>query len=154
MGDNIAIWGTAGIIAVPVLIAGMKCERRSGSEMRTGYPVSACEGTRPMTDAPALKPCPFCRGIARIGGEALYVSARCSKCSATVGWVLKPGEEADAVISAWNTRADLIDMDVLRRVEKILVYHLSAQGAETENTFRAVSSTSASRKTVSPTFAP
>lgn len=77
-----------------------------------------------MTDAPALKPCPFCRGIARIGGEALYVSARCSKCSATVGWVLKPGEEADAVISAWNTRADLIDMDVLRRVEKILVYHL------------------------------
>ena len=70
-----------------------------------------------MTDAQKLKPCPFCRGIARIGGEALYVSARCSKCSATVGWVLKPGEEADAVISAWNTRADLIDMDVLRSVE-------------------------------------
>ena len=65
-----------------------------------------------MTDAPALKPCPFCRGIARIGGEALYVSARCSKCSATVGWVLKPGEEADAVISAWNTRADLIEAPV------------------------------------------
>ena len=70
-----------------------------------------------MTDAQKLKPCPFCRGIARIGGEALYVSARCSKCSATVGWVLKPGEEADAVISAWNTRADLFDMDVLRSVE-------------------------------------
>ena len=32
MGDNIAIWGTAGSIAVLVLIAGMKCERRSGSE--------------------------------------------------------------------------------------------------------------------------
>ena len=91
-----------------------------------------------MTDAPALKPCPFCRGIARIGGEALYVSARCSKCSATVGWVLKPGEEADAVISAWNTRADLIDMDLLERVEAawpavrqiILEYSLSFPYAE------------------------
>ena len=37
---------------------------------------------------------------------------------------VEAGRGADAVISAWNTRADLIDMDVLRRVEKILVYHL------------------------------
>lgn len=69
--------------------------------------------------APKLKPCPFC------GGEATFAFA-------TRGWKVEcAGRFGVCLINArthyqhtktqafiaWNTRADLIDMDVLRKVE-------------------------------------
>lgn len=75
-----------------------------------------------MTDAPKLKPCPFC-------GETPTEIWQCGeryfpnpapifvvRHSCTPGH----GDSEELAAAKWNTRADLIDMDVLRRVEAAL----------------------------------
>ena len=62
-----------------------------------------------MTDAPKLKPCPFCGNADELlygfGGRIF-----CDECGCE-------GPFSHFFKGDWNTRADLIDMDVLRRVE-------------------------------------
>lgn len=82
--------------------------------------------------APKLEPCPFCRGEAMTFGKGMYFCVKCPKCRATVGWVLGPGETPEDVITAWNTRADLIDMDLLRRVDAALAVY--ADGCDATET--------------------
>ena len=83
-----------------------------------------------MTDAPKLKPCPFCGNADELlygfGGRIF-----CDECGCE-------GPFSHFFKGDWNTRADLIDMDVLRRVEAawpavrqiILEYSLSFPYAE------------------------
>lgn len=67
-----------------------------------------------MTDAPKLKPCPFCGGKPYLANVQMVGCAYvvCTDCRMQSD----DGTES-RVVAAWNTRADLIDMDVLRRVE-------------------------------------
>lgn len=62
-----------------------------------------------MTDAPKLKPCPFC-GNSDVKKSSVTGGIFCEECGCDGPW--SPFFEGD-----WNTRADLIDMDVLQRVE-------------------------------------
>ena len=68
-----------------------------------------------MTDAPKLKPCPFC-GNSDVKKSSVTGGIFCEECGCDGPW--SPFFEGD-----WNTRADLIDMDVLRRAEAALKWH-------------------------------
>ena len=74
-----------------------------------------------MTDAPKLKPCPFCGNADELlygfGGRIF-----CDECGCE-------GPFSHFFKGDWNTRADLIDMGVMARVEAALMrqhaWHLS-----------------------------
>ena len=75
-----------------------------------------------MTDAPKLKPCPFCGNADELlygfGGRIF-----CDECGCE-------GPFSHFFKGDWNTRADLIDMDVLRRVEAALKDSFSISRAQ------------------------
>ena len=75
-----------------------------------------------MTDAPKLKPCPFCGGAATWAygsrGWKVECEGRFGACAINARTHYQPAKHL--AVAAWNTRADLIDMDVLRRVVEAL----------------------------------
>lgn len=52
-----------------------------------------------------LKHCPFCGNEAEYLGEALLCCVRCTRCKASVGWVIDSDQDSEDVVAAWNTRA-------------------------------------------------
>ena len=57
-----------------------------------------------MTDAPKLKPCPFCGGRAELREDHDNSWVICPNCQIS----LEGFEDSDDAVAAWNTRADLI----------------------------------------------
>ena len=97
-----------------------------------------------MTDAQKLKPCPFCGGKPYLANVAMVGCAYvvCTDCR-----MQSEDGTMNRVTTAWNTRADLIDMDVLDKVvaawpavrQIILEYSISFQYAEQDGDDETVS---------------
>ena len=77
-----------------------------------------------MTDAPELKPCPFCGGDADLmtpeDDNMRLATAMCMGC-----YITGPEKETEAeAITAWNTRADLTKP----RVKPLVWHHITSTG--------------------------
>lgn len=79
-----------------------------------------------MTDAPKLKPCPFCGGVPELNDYrdkpvGSWVLSHKNNACTFVRFVMS-FSSAERAVTAWNTRSDLIDMNVLERVEEDLCW--------------------------------
>ena len=72
-----------------------------------------------------LKPCPFCRGKARVreknvspvlGEPYIRYRIRCDGCMVSSGWY----DSAEGAIEAWNRRVDSKELSALRKVNEKL----------------------------------
>ena len=76
-------------------------------QLHINAPCCATRGVGGMSDAPKLKPCPFCGSEARLAGGPMAQESYSVWCVGPARHNMDYGFDREAAIAAWNTRADL-----------------------------------------------